>query len=139
MSKAALQASSTNVQAVIANGQINVGNAKLRFGRDIAVNNGSISIKTCGYYKIDSSVIIQPTAIGEVAVKLQHNGADIPGAISFGYATVADQNVTMNLSSIVRVVCQNGCPCESIPDAVSIVLVDGPGDVVSTLTDVVKL
>lgn len=33
----------------------------------------------------------------------------------------------------------NGCPCESIPDTVSIVLVDGPGDVVSTLTDVVKL
>lgn len=139
MSKAALQASNTNVQAVIANGQINVGTIKLRFGRDIAVNNGSITFKTCGYYKVDTSVTIQPTAIGEVAIKLQHNGIDIPGAMAFGYATAADQNVTMNISSIVRVVCQNGCPCESIPDTVSIVLVDGPGDVVNVLTDVVKL
>ena len=139
MSKAALQASSTSVQAIVANGQINVGNIRLRFGRDIAVNNGSVAIKTCGYYKIDTSVTIQPTAIGEVAIKLQYNGVDIPGAMAFGYATEASQNITIPVSSIIRVVCNQGCPCESIPDTVSIILVDGPGDVVSVLTDVVKL
>ena len=130
MSKAALQASNTTVQSVVANGQINVGSIKLRFGRDIGVNNGSLAFKTCGYYKIDSSVTIQPTAIGEVAIKLQYNGADIPGAIAYGYATEASQNVTIPISSIIRVVCQNGCPCESIPDTVSVILVEGPGDVV---------
>lgn len=139
MSKAALQASNTNIQAVIANGQINVGNIKLRFGRDIGVNSGSIVFKSCGYYKVDAFVTVQPTAIGEVAIKLQYNGNDIPGTISYGYATVADQNVTVNISSLIRVVCQNGCPCESIPDSISIVLVEGPGNVTNVLADIVKL
>lgn len=139
MSKAALQASSTSVQAVIADGQINVGNARLRFGRDIGINNGSLTFKSCGYYKVDYLVTIQPTAIGETSVKLQHNGVDIPGAIAYGYATVADQNVTLNISTIIRVVCNNGCPCESIPDTVSSILVTGPGNVTSVLVDVVKL
>ena len=139
MSKAALQASNTTMQAVIANGLINVGTIKLRFGRDIGLSNGSVSFKTCGYYAIDALVTIQPTAIGEVAIKLQHNGVDIPGAIAYGYATEASQNVTIPLSSMIRVVCQNGCPCESIPDTVSIVLVEGPGNVTSVLTEVAKL
>lgn len=139
MSKAALQASNTTVQSVVANGQINVGSIKLRFGRDIGVNNGSLAFKTCGYYKIDSLVTIQPTAIGEVAIKLQYNGVDIPGAIAYGYATEASQNVTIPISSIIRVVCQNGCPCENIPDTISVILVEGPGDVTSVLADVVKL
>lgn len=139
MSKAALQAINTSTQNVEANGQINIGNPKLRFGRDICINNGSVSIKTCGYYNIDCAITVQPTAIGEVAVKLQHNSVDIPGAIAYGYATEASQSVTLNLGSIIRVTCNNGCPCESIPDTVTPVLVSGAGEVASVLTKVVKL
>lgn len=139
MSKAALQASNVSVQSVDVNGQINIGNPKLRFGRDICANNGSVSIKTCGYYNVNCVITVQPTAIGEVAVKLQHNGNDISGAIAYGYATEASQNVTLNLGSIIRVICNNGCPCESIPDTVTPVLVTGAGEVVSVLTTVIKL
>ena len=139
MSRSALQASSTNVQSVIANSQINVGSIKLRFGRDLGLSNSSIAVKTCGYYSIEAAVTIQPTAIGETAVKLQYNGVDIPGAIAYGYATEASQNVTVNLGSIIRVTCNNGCPCENIPDTVSLVLVEGPGNVTNVLVDVVKL
>ena len=139
MSKAALQASNVSIQSVDVNGQINIGNPKLRFGRDISVNNGSVSIKTCGYYNVNCCVTVQPTAIGEVSVKLQHNGTDISGAIAYGYATEASQSVTLNLGSIVRVTCNNGCPCESIPDTVTAILVSGAGEVASVLTTVVKL
>lgn len=139
MSKSALQASNTSVQSVLANGSINVGSPKLRFGKDICLNNGSIVLKNCGYYSINQTITIQPTAIGEVAVKLQHNGADILGAISYGYATEASQNVTLNVSAIVKVNPGNGCPCENLPDTITTILVDVPGDVVSVLTDVVKL
>ena len=139
MSKAALQASNTSIQNVVVDSQINVGSINLRFGRDVCVNNGSVVIKTCGYYKIDQTVTVAPTEIGTVAVKMQHNGVDIPGAISYGYASAADQNVTLNLSSIIRVVCNNGCPCEDIPDTVSLILVSGAGAVSPVLTDVVKL
>lgn len=139
MSKAALQAINTSTQNVEANGQINIGNPKLRFGRDICINNGSVSIKTCGYYNIDCAITVQPTATGEVAVKLQHNGVDISGAIAYGYATEASQSVTLNLGSIIRVTCNNGCPCESIPDTVTPILVSGAGEVASVLTKVVKL
>ena len=139
MSRSALQASNTNIQNVVANGQINVGNIKLRFGRDLGVNNGSIVIKTCGYYKISEVVTIQPTAIGEVSIKLQHNGVDIPGAIAYGYAAEANQSVTLNVNALIRVVCSNGCPCESVPDTVSLILVDGPGSVISSLSNAVKL
>lgn len=139
MSRSALQASSTNVQSVAVDGQIGINSIKLRFGRDLGVNNGSIVIKSCGYYSVEASVTIQPSAVGPVGAKLQYNGADIPGAVAYGYAAVEDQNVTLNLSSIVRVVCNNGCPCESIPDTVSIVLIEGPGNVTSVLAEAVKL
>lgn len=139
MSRAALQASNTSIQTLPANASINVGTIKLRFGRDINLENGSIAIKTCGYYDIDEIITIQPTAIGEVTVKLQHNGVDIPGAIAYGYATEASQNVTLNLSSLIRVKANCGCPCESIPDTVTAILVEGAGDVVSVLASVTKL
>lgn len=139
MSKAALQASNINIQNVDANGQINVGSPRLRFGRDVSTNNGSISIKSCGYYSVDCSVTVQPTAIGDVEVKLQHNGVDIPGAIAYGYATEASQSVTLDLGTLIRVTCNNGCPCENIPDTVTPILVTGAGEVVSVLTKVVKL
>lgn len=139
MSKAALQASNTSSQNVIADGNINVGSIRLKFGRDITINSGNVAIKSCGYYTVNQLVTIQPTAIGPVAVKLQHNGVDIPGAIAYGYATVADQNVTLNLGSIlVRVKCMDGCPCENIPDTLTTVLVEGPGVVTSVVTSVVK-
>ena len=139
MSKAALQASNNNVQSVVNGSQISVGSINLRFGRDICVNEGSIVFKSCGYYMIDCSVTAQPEAIGEVAVKLQHNGVDIPGATTFGYASAADQNVTMKLSAMIRVTTNNSCPCQNLPDTLSCVLVDGAGDVVGVMTDVVKL
>ena len=139
MSRAALQASNTNVQSVVEGGAINVGSVNLRFGRDICTNNGSAVIKTCGYYDCHQTVTIQPTAAGEVAVKLQHNGVDIPGAIAYGYATAAAQNVTLSLDALLRVTCNNGCPCDSIPDTLTTVLVAGPGDVTSVLTSVSKL
>lgn len=138
MSKAALQASNTTIQNVVVDEQINVGSVKLRFGRDICTNNGSIVLKNNGYYAIDTTVTVQPTAIGEVAVKLQHNGADIPGAISYGYASVASQNVTLNINTIVRVA-NTGCPCESIPDTISIILVEGAGTVSPVLIEAYKL
>lgn len=139
MSRAALQASNTTIQTLPANASINIGTIKLRFGRDIILENGSIGIKTCGYYDINETITVQPTAIGEVSVKLQHNGVDIPGAIAYGYATEASQPVTLNLNSIIRVKANCGYPCEAIPDTVTAILVDGAGDVVSVLASVTKL
>ena len=139
MSKAALQASNTSSQNLIAGASINVGSLRLKFGRDIAINSGNIAIKTCGYYTISQNVVIQPTGIGPVAVKLQHNGIDIPGAIAYGYATVADQNVSLSIpSTLIRVKCGDGCPCETIPDTLTTVLVEGPGVVTSVLTNAVR-
>lgn len=139
MSRAALQASNVSTQNVADNGLISVGSIKLRYGRDIGVNEGSLIFKGCGYYAIDEMITVQPSAIGEVSVKLQHNGVDIPGAIAYGYATVANQSVTLNIQSIIRVVCDS-CPCENLPDSVSLILVSGGSAVVvDVLAKAIKL
>lgn len=138
MSRAALQAVNTNSQTVAEGGSINVGTIKLRFGRDLGINNGSVIVKTCGYYSVIFNVTVQPTEIGEVSVALQHNGVDIPGVVSYGYATEVGQNVTLTIPTLIRVVCDNGCPCESIPDTITAVLTSGSGTVTSVVAEVTR-
>lgn len=138
MSRSALQAVNVSNQNVAEGGLINVGTIKLRFGRDLGVNNGSVIVKTCGYYNLSFTITVQPTAVGGVSVQLQHNGVDIPGIVSYGYATAENQNVTLNLSTLVRIACNNGCPCESIPDTFSAVLTSGAGIVTSVVAEAIR-
>lgn len=114
MSKSVLYAVNNNSQTVIVGDRVNFGQPVRRYGCNINISGGEVSITGEGYYDVDASVTIVAGAAGIVTVTLLKDGSVIPGAGAS--ATVADgDTVTLTIpSSVIR----EKCCCESTISAV---------------------
>ena len=124
MSRALLQTVNPAVQAVAENGIIAPGTVVRRYGCNIQLSGNGQEISGEGYYRLDGTVTVEPTAIGNVSVSLLENGVQIPGGIASGYASAADVPVTLPLVCTVRKQC--GCAGAS---SITCVLTEGAGNV----------
>ena len=90
--------------AVAVDGVIPLGSLIRRYGCDVALNGNSVNITGAGYYDVDASVTVTPTAAGTVTVTLYKNGVAVPGATA---SETAAANGTVDLSSpaLVRQSC----------------------------------
>jgi len=107
MSKSAIYTVNNTTQVVAVDGQINLGSVIRRFGCNCHLNNNAINITGSGYYDIDASFTIAPTADGEVTVTMYKDGIAVPGAVATETVAAAGDSANLSISSLVR----EFCPC----------------------------
>lgn len=107
--KSALYAAMQTPTAVAVGGVIPLGSLIRRYGGDIALNGNAVNIiggaQCAGYYDVDASITVAPTAAGTVTAALYKDGVAVPGAAASATATAADDVVDLNITALVRQVC----------------------------------
>lgn len=132
MSKSLIQVANQSSQAVAVNSIISLGSTQRRFGCNCRLSGNGIELDGAGYYTIDASVSVSPTAAGNVTVALYNNGVQVPGAIAYATGTAGDP-LTVSINTTVR----QGCCCDSA-DNLTLVLLEGAGNVTNVSMRVVK-
>ena len=123
MSKSLIQTSNQASQTVAVNGVIGLGSVLRRFGCNCKLNGNAISVNGDGYYTIDATATVLPTAAGIVTVALVSNGVQINGAVASTNVATAGAPVTLPINTTIRQMC-----CE-VPQNLSLVLLSGAGSV----------
>lgn len=124
MSKSLIQTVNTSTQTVGTDGAIALGNVVRRFGNNLKLSNNAIVVNGEGYYILDAAVTVVPTAAGNVTVAFYENGVQIPGGISYGYASAASAPVTLPIVATIR----HKCCCDAISN-ITCALIAGPGQI----------
>lgn len=133
MSKSAIYMANTSAQNVAVNGVITLGTIIRRFGPNVGLSGNAIQIEGPGYYNIDASFTVAPTAAGNVTITVFKDGVEIPGAIATGSTTTANNPINLSISSLVREFCE--C-CEG-PSNLTFVL-SGTASAISNVAVVVE-
>ena len=107
MSKSAIYTVNTSAQSVAVNGIINPGTIIRRFGPNLTLSGNAIQISGSGYYDIDASFTVAPTAAGTVTITAYNDGVIIPGATASASTGTTGNPINISLSSLVR----QSCPC----------------------------
>ena len=106
MSKSALYVANTSDQTVQVNGIITPGTIVRRFGPNISLSGNAIQIAGPGYYEIDASITVAPTAAGDVTVTVYKDGVILQGATATESVAAGGDFATLSITSIVREFCQ---------------------------------
>lgn len=123
MSKSLIQVVNPSAQNVAENGIISLGSVARRFGCNLRLSGNAIEIEGEGYYKITSSITVEPTAIGNVTVEAFIDGSVLPAAVGSGYASTAATPVTVPIVGTLRKTCCAGA------SSLTFVLTEGAGSV----------
>lgn len=102
--KSALYAAMQTPTAVAVDGVIPLGSLIRRYGCDVALNGNTVNITDAGYYDVDASVTVTPTAAGTVTVTLFKDGVAVPGATASATAA-ANGTVDLSIPALVRQFC----------------------------------
>lgn len=130
MSKSAIYTTNVSNPAVAVGGIVPVGSTTRRYGCNIRQDGNAITLCGQGYYLVNVSATVAPTAAGTVSLTAQKDGVAIIGATAA--QTVAANGVaTLNITAIVR----NACGCDG--SLLSLVL-DGVASVVNNLAVTVE-
>ena len=121
MSKSLIQVANQSQQNVASNSIISLGSVQRRYGCNLRLSGNGIEVDGQGYYTIDGTVSVSPTAAGAVTVALYNNGVQIPGAIAYGTGATGEP-LTLPLVGTIR----QGCCCDSA-DNITLVLIEGAG------------
>lgn len=109
MSKAAIYTANTIDQIVAINGVLSLGSVIRRFGCNscgkpiIDLAGNAITLDGSGYYDVDVSAVITPTAAGTVTLTLYQDGTPVPGATASATVAAAATTVTLPIDALVRV------------------------------------
>lgn len=130
MSKSLIQVANTSTQAVNPSATspafVSLGNVIRRYGDNLKLNGNAVEQTGCGYYEIDGTITVAPTAAGIVTVALYENGDVMPGSMVSGSVTTAGNPVTLPLLATSRII---GCGCSS--SAITIGVIAGVGNVLN--------
>ena len=107
MARSAIYVANTGTQEINENGNINLGTILRRFGCNFGLAGTGLSIAGPGYYKIDGSFTLVPTAEGDIQVAMYKDEIAVPGASGTQTAAAAGDTVNISFSAIVK----EGCPC----------------------------
>lgn len=107
MSRSAIYTVNQSAQNVAVNGTIDLGSMIRRFGPNLNLSGSAIQIAGAGYYDLDASITVAPTAAGNVTVTAFVDNVAIPGATAT--ATVSTANNVENIS--IKGLYREGCPC----------------------------
>lgn len=133
MAKSLIQVTNQSTQAVAVNSIISLGSTQRRYGCNCRLSGNGIELNGEGYYKVDASVSVAPTAAGNVTVALYNNGVQVPGAIAYSSVSTAANPTNLNIVATIR----QGCCCDSA-DNLTLVLLAGAGNVTNVSLRVEK-
>ena len=102
MSKSAIYTANTSAQTVAVNDIIPVGTTSRRFGCNIRQDGNTITLTGPGYYLVNASATIAPTAAGTVSVTGQKDGVAVIGATAAATTTAAAESANLSLGFIAR-------------------------------------
>lgn len=122
MSKSLIQVVNTTSQTLAAGSAISLGTAVRRYGCNCRLNGNAVEVSGEGYYKIDATVTIAPTATGNVQAAIYVNGVLLSGTLSTASVSTANNAVTLPIIGTIR----QACCCDSA-DNITLVLVSGAG------------
>lgn len=130
MSKSAIYTTNVSNPTVAVGGIVPVGSTTRRYGCNIRQDGNAITLCGQGYYLVNVSATVAPTAAGTVSLTAQKDGVAIIGATAA--QTVAANGVAnLNITAIVR----NTCGCDG--SLLSLVF-DGVASVVNNLAVTVE-
>ena len=109
MSKSAIYTTNTAAPTIAVDGIIPVGTTTRRYGCNIRQDGNAITLCGQGYYLVNVSATVTPTAAGTVSVTAQKDGVAIVGAT--GSETVAAVSNAANIS--ITAIVRNACGCDS--------------------------
>ena len=89
--KSALYTALQTPTAVAVDGVIPLGSLIRRYGCDISLNGNAVNLSGAGYYDVDASITVAPTAAGTVTATLVKDGVAIPGATASAAAAAGAQ------------------------------------------------
>jgi len=135
MSRSLIQTANTSTQAVTPGTNpaiVSLGNVIRRYGCNLCLNGDSVEERGSGYYEIEGTITVIPTALGDVTVALYENGVVMPGSEVSGNAATASAPVTLPLIATSRINC-----CEGT-SAITVGVVAGAGNVTNVSLRIVK-
>lgn len=109
MSKAAIYTTNVSGATVAAGGIVPVGGTTRRYGCNIKQDGNTITLCGQGYYLVNVSATVAPTAAGAVSLTAQKDGVEIIGATAAATATGANDELALAITALIR----NACGCES--------------------------
>lgn len=124
MSRSAIYTANTTPTALAVGNIIPVGTTVRRFGQCVRQDGNTITLTGPGYYLVNVSATVAPTAAGTVSVTGQKDGVAVIGATAAATTTVAAESENLSLDFIVRNV---GCGSSILSFAL--------GDAESTVTN----
>lgn len=130
MSKSAIYTTNTANPTVAVGSIVPVGVTTRRYGSNIRQDGNTITLCGQGYYLVNISATVAPTAAGTVSVTAQKDGIAIVGATGSQTVAVGD-TANIGITAIVR----NTCGCDS---SVLSILLGGVASVVSNLAVTVE-
>ena len=89
--------------------QVPFGSVVRRFGKALALDSGSIMAYGSGYFDIDGSLTVTPTAAGPITVQIRKDGVPVQGITATATGT-AGSPTTLPLTGMIR---NCGCNCNS--------------------------
>lgn len=102
--KSALYTALQTPTAVAIDGVIPLGSIIRRYGCDANLNGNAVNITNAGYYDVDVSITVAPTAAGTVTATLVKDGVAIPGATASASAAAGAPTV-LSFPALVRQAC----------------------------------
>lgn len=130
MSKSAIYTTNVSNPTVAVGGIVPVGSTTRRYGCNIRQDGNAITLCGQGYYLVNVSATVAPTAAGTVSLTAQKDGVAIIGATAA--QTVAANGVAnLTIAAIIR----NACGCDG--SLLSLAL-DGVASVVNNLAVTVE-
>lgn len=101
---ALLYATNTNAQTLTANQSVNFGAPVRRYGRNINMLGGSVTVNGEGYYTVFANVTFEPIAAGTATLQIYENGIAIPGA-NETITVTANDNYSLSIPAAIRIKC----------------------------------
>lgn len=108
MSKSAIYTTNVSAPTVAVGGIVPFGTTTRRYGCNIRQDGNAITLCGQGYYLVNVSATLAPTAAGTVSLTAQKDGVAIIGATA-AQTVAADGTANLSITAIVR----NACGCES--------------------------
>lgn len=107
MAKSALYTANTTSTALTADSSVPVGSTIRRYGKCIQTSGSSVALLEPGYYLVNASATLSPTAAGTVFITGQKDGVSVPGATASETVAAAAATANLALTFIVRNPCCN--------------------------------
>lgn len=107
MARSAIYTTNTSTPVVSAGSVVPVGVTTRRYGNCIKQDGNTITLCGQGYYLINISATVTPSAAGTVALSAQKDGVAIIGATASETVAATATTTNLSISAIVRNIC--GC------------------------------